>query len=126
MRLSLIALAGLCVAGPVASAGRPSAQARFDRLIAGMTAGEPMTCLPRAREIGYRTVGDRLVFRQGSRLVYVNQTQGGGCNPASNQALVIRAGLSRLCEGDMAHVTDPRTGMQFGSCTLGKFVPWRK
>jgi hypothetical protein len=126
MRLPLIATLGVLVASPAASVDRGPAEERLAKALAGMTAGTPVSCLERRRETGYRAIGNTLVFRYGSKLAYVNRTRGGCNGVGPNEAVVIQAGISRLCTGDLARVVDPRTGMESGSCTLGEFVPYRK
>lgn len=126
MRVPVIAALTIFAATPAASVDRPSAEARLARAIAGMTPGTPVQCLERRRETSFATLGDTLVFRYGSKLTYVNRTRGGCNGGGPNQTLVVQAGISRLCTGDLARLVDPRTGMESGSCTLGEFVPYRK
>ncbi|WP_375287842.1 hypothetical protein [Sphingomonas sp.] len=126
MRAPLIVALGVLAASPAASVDRPSADDRLAKALAGMTPGSPVSCLERRRETGYRAIGDALVFRYGSKLAYVNRTRGGCNGVGPNEAVVIQAGISRLCTGDLARIVDPRTGMESGSCTLGEFVPYRK
>lgn len=112
-------------ASPAASVDRPTAAQRLAKLLEGRTAGEPRQCLDRIREDGYKTLGGALVFRFGS-VIYVNRTTG-GCEHAGNaDAIVLQGGLSRLCQGDIARVVDPRTGMDSGTCRLGAFVPYTR
>lgn len=126
MRLPILALLAAFAASPAASVDRPADAKRLGALVAGRTAGEPRQCLDRFRETGYQTIGGALVFRFGSD-VYVNRTQGGGCDLAGTRdAIVVRAGISRLCSGDVARVVDSRTGVESGTCTLGAFVPYSK
>lgn len=126
MRLPMIGVLLLGIASPAASVDRATAEERLAKLLAGKTAGAPEACLPRRQAMGFRTVGSRLVFRYGASLVYVNQTRG-GCNAVGpNEAIVLLAGTSRVCEGDAARVMDLRTGMESGACNLGPFVTWRK
>ena len=126
MRVSLIVLLAVLAAAPAASADRPSQDAQFYELIEGRTAGKPVRCVNRRGETGFNAVGSRLVFRYGSTLSYVNETRGSCQGPGKNEALVVRSTGTYLCSGDLVRVVDPRTGTDWGACTLGRFVPYRK
>jgi hypothetical protein len=40
--------------------------------------------------------------------------------------MVTRTTSTRLCEGDIATVVDPVSGIFHGSCALGAFTPYRR
>lgn len=105
------------------------AEARLAELIAGKTAGTPITCLPSYRSGDMVVIDENtIVFRQGASRVYVNRLQG-GCNGLDRgwYALVTRTtGSSGLCRGDIAHVQDLANGFTVGSCAIGDFVPYTK
>ena len=103
------------------------AQAQLDKLLAGKVAGTPVACLPQARpSANMVSIDDNTIaFRQGSR-VYINHPSGGCSNLGGSFALVTRTPSTRLCRGDIAEVTDLRSGFTVGSCTLGDFVPFNK
>jgi hypothetical protein len=103
-------------------------EAHFQQLVAGKVAGAPTSCLPtyRARDNMVVVDDNTLVFRDGSRRVFVNNLTGGCSNLGSGfYALVTRqyGGLG-MCRGDIAQVADVSNGFIVGSCTLGDFVPY--
>lgn len=106
-----------------------AAQAELQQLIAGKTAGPPVTCLPPSLSSrNMIAIDDRtVVFRDGASRVYVNQLRGECSRLRSDfYSLVIRSHGSSTCSGDIADVTDLRTGTIVGSCALGEFVPYSR
>ena len=104
----------------------PHAQAKLDRLLAGKVAGPPMTCLQPYQASETITIDDNtILFRRGNTL-YRNELAG-GCNGLGSgfYTLVTRTTGSGLCRGEIATVTDVRSGVSVGSCTLGDFIPYR-
>ena len=125
----LIGLAvGSCTAAPP---GPPSAyavqqQARLAALTAGKVPGRPVSCLPTYRRNDMVVIDDNtIVFRDGSRRVYVNHMNG-GCSGLDygHNALVTRTTSSELCRGDIAQVLDTSARITIGSCVFGDFVPY--
>ena len=59
--------------------------------------------------------------------VYVNHLRGECSNLRSGfYTLVVRSNGTGTCRGDIADVTDVRTGMTAGTCSLGEFVPYTR
>lgn len=122
--LAAAALAGCTTAPPPMPTAE--AQARFQQLVAGKVAGNPMSCLPHFRTGNMVVIDDnRVAFEQGSR-VYVNDFRGGTCSNLGSgfYTLVTRSSGTGMCSGDIASVVDISTGMTVGSCVLGDFVPF--
>jgi hypothetical protein len=125
--LSAAALAGCMTEPPPPRTA--AAQAELQQLIAGKIAGAPVTCLPPSLSSrNMITIDDRTVaFRDGASRVYVNQLRGECSRLRSDfYSLVIRSHGSSTCSGDIAEVTDLRTGTIVGSCALGEFVPYSR
>lgn len=129
--LMTAAVAACTTAGPPEQRSA-KAEAEFQQLIAGRAAGQPMSCLP-----GYSSRSSRMVaiddqtiaFRNNTGGdVYVSNIRSGGCSGLSSgfYTLVTRTSGSGLCSGDIATVTDLRTGMLVGACAIGEFTPYRR
>ena len=131
MRLISVVLVGAVLAScsdvqppPMRS---PQAQARYAALLAGKVAQAPMMCLPTYQSNDMiRIDDDTVVFRDGSRRVYVNHMRGPCSGLASeSNALVTREYTSPgPCSGDIARVVDNMSHMTVGSCAWGEFVPY--
>jgi hypothetical protein len=119
-----LALAG-CATQPPAPTRTAEAQAELNKLLAGKTAGRPLTCLQHYRADDMVRIDESTVaFKQG-RQVYVNHLIG-ACSNLDNSfyALVTKSSGTGLCRGDIAYVQDVSTGTIVGSCGIGDFVPY--
>jgi hypothetical protein len=103
-------------------------QAELAQLTAGKVAGAPISCLPHYDAKDMITINDRTVaFRVNRSKVYLNGMQGGCPSLRPPYALVTRQfGSPNLCRGDIAQVVDTSTGMAFGSCVFGDFIPYTR
>lgn len=129
MRKFLLSL-GLVAAGAGigggAIAARGGDEAAWAKLLAGKTAGTPMTCLDTRRyQAQLIAHDDKLAYKVGKGLVFVNQTTGGCDRVSRGDILVTRSTQSRACQGDIATTVDPTSGFTTGSCALGPFTPYR-
>ena len=118
-----------CTTQPPSTTQMAENQAKFQELTSGKVAGRPITCLPpSARTRNLEVIDDRtFAYVDSSSRVYVNHVRGECSNLGSGfYTLVVRSGGSGTCSGDIADVADPRTGMTFGSCALGEFVPYTR
>lgn len=125
--LSALAATG-CMAGseepPPLS---PQARADIDAALAGRTAGPPEQCVRQQELRGNRPIGENAILFEGrGDVVYLNRPSGtcDGLRPWS--ALRFRTVNTTLCAGELAVVFDPRTGMEYGGCSLGRFIPYRR
>ena len=127
--LILLLLAGLatgCVADEPVELS-PAARSRLDEAVAGRTAGPPLACVPQRELRGNRSLGEDVILFEGpGDTVYVNRPSGGCARLDIGRALVTRTISSQLCRGDIATVVDPVNGIEWGACTLGDFVPYRR
>lgn len=131
MRLLIFATAAIGLAACATAMSQPEprsvkAQATYDKLLAGKTAGRPANCLPLLRSHDMVVIDDNTILYRDGRTTYVNQPLG-SCNLLSrgSYALVTRSFGSQLCRGDIANVVDASTGVTVGSCALGDFVPYK-
>ena len=126
--LTAAALAG-CTTQPPNPNEAAEAQAKLAQLTAGKVAGAPRTCLPPSLRSRNMVIIDdsTIAFEDGRNRTYVNHLRGACDNlrPGFN-TLVVRSGGSGTCSGDIADVADVRTGMTYGSCSLGEFVPYTR
>jgi hypothetical protein len=124
-------IAGLALAGCTAQAQEPPSgqggQAKLEKLLAGKTAGAPISCLPPKLSSRDMVVIDSrtVAFRDGRGRTYVNHLRGQCDNLGyGSYTLVTKSRGSGSCSGDVAEITDVRTGASVGSCALGEFVPY--
>ena len=120
------ALAG-CTTAPAPMTRSAEAEAQLNKLLAGKTAGKPISCLPTWRSRDMVVIDDNtVVFRDSRRRVYRNDFRGGACDELGNgfYTLVTKSTGSGLCSGDLAQVVDVQTGFTVGSCVIGDFVPY--
>jgi hypothetical protein len=115
--LAAATLAG-CMTQPPAPTRTAEGQAELQRLVAGKVAGAPITCLPPTlRSRNMVTIdASTIAFVDGPSRTYVNHLRGACDNLASGfNTLVTRSGGSGM-----------RTGMTYGSCALGEFIPYTR
>ncbi len=131
MRLLIFATAAIGLSACATDVSQPeqrsaSAQATYDRLLAGKVAGPPTKCLPLQRSNDMQVIDDDTILYRDGRTTYVNKPLG-SCNllGRGSYALVTRSQGSQLCRGDIGSVTDMTTGVTVGSCALGDFVPYK-
>ena len=105
------------------------ADAKLQQMLAGKTAGRPVSCIPQ-RQAGTSAslvTPGALAFQANPGLVYVNNVETSGCADAANPnySLVTTSHGSDLCSGDRVEVRDLVTRGFHGACTLSDFVPYR-
>ena len=59
-------------------------------------------------------------------VVYVNRGAGGCRALAFGRALRTRNPTGNLCSGDIVTAFEPVSGVEYGGCSLGEFVPYRR
>lgn len=100
----------------------------MNKQLAGKVAGAPINCLSRTDAQNQIRVSDSiLLYRVSKNLVYRNDLRG-SCNGLANDndiMVVKQFGSSQQCDGDIIHMVDRMTGMPGGSCSFGKFTPYR-
>ncbi|MBC7985891.1 MAG: hypothetical protein H7X93_04370 [Sphingomonadaceae bacterium] len=120
--------AGALAAGALATPDAPTrGEARMERMLAGKTPGPAQRCI-RLREIDGTTIVDdtTILYRDGSRTVYRTDIPGGCPGMRDGRAIVTRQpSQSQLCAGEQIRVVEPQTGVEYGVCAIGEFVPYR-
>jgi len=118
-----------CATQPPPATRMAESQAKFQELTAGKVAGSAMACLPPSvRSRNMVTIDDSTIaYVDSSSRVYVNHLRG-ECSNLRNgfYTLVVRSNGTGTCSGDIADVSDLRTGITAGSCALGEFVPYSR
>lgn len=132
MSVAVIAICGMALTGAAPGDRSTHAQERaakdaaeFQKAVAGLTPGKPMSCLPLSRStLPMKGIGSRLVYRASRNLVYVNEAP--GCEGvARGDVLVTRQYTGRSCQGDIAQTVDRVARFPTGGCALGEFTPYR-
>jgi hypothetical protein len=116
-----------CTTAPEPMSRSAEADAHLAKLLAGKTAGKPVSCLQSWKSGDMVVIDDStVVFRDSPRRVYRNDFRGGSCNRlgGGSYALVTKSTSTQLCSGDIAQVVDVSNGFTVGSCVLGDFVPY--
>lgn len=124
MRVLPALTAAALAAVPAASTVRTKDDAELARATAGRTAGKPIDCIARNRTDDFAVVGSAMIFRQTSRTTYVNRLSPGCDKRSLRSTLVFRSPSSQLCRGEIVEAVDPQSGVTWGSCTVGQFVPY--
>ncbi|WP_114952930.1 hypothetical protein [Sphingosinicella terrae] len=124
--LLAVGMVGCTAENELGSAAAPPSQALTAEL-SGRTAGQPLPCVSQRDLRGNRSVGNEAILFEGpGDVVYVNRPPGGCATLNSGRTLVTRTTSGRLCRGDIVTIVDPVSGVDFGSCGLGDFVPYRR
>ena len=124
MALAAMAVACAMETEPVDRAGpTPSAIAAAT---AGRVAGAPVACVSQVGLRNTRTVAGAILFEGPGDVLYVNQGLGGCHALAHGRAIRTRNPSNRLCRGDIVTAFEPVSGTEFGGCSLGDFVPYRR
>ena len=122
---AVLLAAGCMAEGPVEST--PEAEAGLSAALQGRSAGAPLNCVATRDLRGNRSIGEEaILFQANGDLVYLNRPSAGCLRLEPDRALRSRSTIGHLCAGDIVTVYDPRNGTEFGGCTLGAFVPYRR
>lgn len=127
LTLLIAVLATACM-----SAGSPrelsaEGQARLDRALAGRTAGQAANCLVQRDIRETNTIADGIMLFEGLHdTIWVNRGNGSCSALRYGRAFHTVTPSTSLCSGDVVTVFDPSSGIEFGGCSLGEFVPYRR
>ena len=124
--LAAIAATAACTAEPIDTS--MDGEALLGARLSGYEQTGPAVSCVSLRDLrGNRSVGEGAILfeGQGGRL-WVNRPRD-GC-PALTQTRALRTDTiaNQLCRGDIATVFDPASGIDFGSCGIGEFTPYRR
>ena len=92
----------------------------------GRVAGDPVACIDQRGLRNTRTVAGAIIFEGPGDVVYVNEGLGGCQALAHGRAIRTSNPIGRLCRGDIVTAFEPVSGMEFGGCAMGDFVPYRR
>jgi hypothetical protein len=103
-------------------------QASLTDTLAGYTAGPPVSCVNQRLLRDNRSYGEGVIVFSGitRSTLWVNRPAAGCPELRSSRALRTRTPSTQLCRGDIASVFDPVSGIEYGSCALGDFTPYRR
>lgn len=101
-------------------------EVKLARLLKGYTAGTPETCISQTiRRYNTIGVGNTILYRADSRLIYRNDTT--GCQGVARGDILVTQNFGQqLCSGQIATTVDGFARIQTGGCSLGQFIPYRK
>ena len=127
------ALAAGCVneSADVVDAGQSvvmiPADVELSAALAGRTAGEPRSCVRLQDVRNTRSAGrDTILFDGPGDVVYVNRARSSCPDIKSWHAIRHRTVGTNICANELIRVFDPNSGIEYGGCSLGEFVPWRR
>jgi hypothetical protein len=92
----------------------------------GRTAGAPVACIDRVGLRNTRAIAGALLFEGRGGIVYVNEGVAGCRALAFGRAIRTGNPGGRLCRGDIVTAFEPVSGVEYGGCALGDFVPYRR
>lgn len=126
----LLLLASACLAaGFTMAPGTGDDEAKLARKLRHHEqAGPPMACVSLAMLRANTLVGETAIVFEGRnfKTLYVNRPEGGCPILRMGRALRTGTGGSRICRGDLVTVWDPVSGVDYGSCPMGDFLPYRR
>ena len=126
MLIPVAAVLAACATAPPPPTGVRAA-ARLNQELGGLAPGQPVSCLPHYRADQMTVIDENtILFREAPSRIWRNEVQGVCNGLASGHTLVFRHTGGSLCRGEIGEVTDLRTGVSFGSCSLGDFVPYTR
>jgi len=117
-----------CTTAPEPVQTSPQAQHELATLLAGKTAGPPVSCMPNYNAYDMRIIdGRNVVFRLGAQSVYLMQLSPGCQQLASGHyAMLTRQfGGMGYCQGDIVRVVDTTNHFAVGSCGIDRIVSYR-
>ena len=94
--------------------------------VQGRVAGPAVACVSQRGLRNTRTIAGALLFEGPGDVIYVNRGAGGCQALAHGRAIRTRNPIGNLCSGDIVTAFEPVSGIEFGGCSLGEFVPYRR
>lgn len=120
----IAALAVLAASAPTV-AEAPTMGPKLQARLKGRVAGQPVSCVPVSSR-SKTSVLDRnaVLISRGQETYYVNFP---ACSTLrEDRALVVDADKRRVCEGDDMMIMNLETGISYGSCEMGPFIPYER
>jgi hypothetical protein len=128
MRTPLILAALAAAAAATPGLARDTPQQQLDKLLAGRTAGKPVSCITRFPGSDRSTTIPKIgiVYERGG-VRYLNRFQNGCPMLDWDTILVTRTPSTQLCRGDIAQiVTNSPPAIPRGSCIYGDFETYSR
>ena len=133
MRIPALPLMASVIAScaPVPATQNPAQTAqqqdRLQSLLAGRSAGQPVSCLSSYRTTNQINISDNIILFRDGATIYRTDPPGGCPGLASGRyALLTRNPTSQLCRGDLVQLIDTQSGLIAGTCTFSDFVPYSR
>jgi hypothetical protein len=138
MKILILSLAALLAAGcahhgapeaaPRAASQAAEGQTDLDTALRGRIAGSQQDCVSERELGGGESHAEGVLLFRGvtDQVIYANRPASGCPGLEFGRAIRTRRTSSRLCSGDLITVFDPTTGVEYGTCRLGEFTPYRR
>lgn len=128
MLLPLAALSACTMyAGDRETAAASADEAAATDALAGRSAGTPVSCVRQQDVRNSRSAGGNAILFDGpGGTVYLNRASGTCPVIQPWHAIRLQTSHTNMCAGELIRVFDPQTGVEYGGCTLGEFVPYRR
>ena len=117
------ALAVLAASAPTVAAA-PTMGPKLQARLKDRVAGEPVSCVPVSSRTKTSVLDRNAIIVARGPTYYVNFP---GCSTLRDErALVIDGDKRRVCEGDAMMIMDLDSGITYGSCEMGPFIPYER
>ncbi len=96
-----------------------------EQVLAGRTPGKPVSCIQQP-QIDSSQIFDSgaILYRMKGGPDYLNDPH---CpSLKQDRSIASRTPSTSLCSGDILHVFEPVSGLDYGSCPLNDFVPYAR
>ena len=129
MTMRMLPLAAAMVLAGGCATTSAMREARVDpeveKALAGRIAGKPQQCLRLSDAQESHSYDGAILYRVSRNLTFRNDMN--GCPVLGDDRIpVVRVFNSEICRGDIVNFADRVTGAEYGGCTFGDFVPYRK
>ena len=128
MRPITLAAIAVATAAGAATSYSTDPEARLAALLAGRTAGQPVSCINQDRDNRVHTVEHLAQVYDVGAIRYVNRFDRTGCQQLTTDTIAVsRTPTQHLCAGDIIELqSSPAPSIPVGSCTLGQFTPYTR
>jgi hypothetical protein len=123
---AIASLAACTMTGDKPARASADEETRLAAMTAGLVPGRPQQCVQRNLLQGNRGGENYIVFDGPGRSLYVNRTRGECPRITDWNTVTVRSSGSSMCAMDVIHVVDLQTGVDYGACSLGDFIPYRR
>ncbi|WNO53253.1 hypothetical protein [Stakelama saccharophila] len=109
------------------AAADASARAQIASKLQGLEPGEPVSCISRTQVRQADLLRGTILYHASGDLIYRNDL-GRGCGnfDFDNDVLQTRSTINQICAGDIFTTVSRADGHFTGSCSFGKFTPYRR